>query len=214
MNSPFEYTILLPNNREEGKKYPVIYVMHGRGANEHDLLPLVEEIQEDFIIIGIRGALPEGPGFAYFYNISHGNPNRETFDPCIKNLETFLQYAGQTYPIDASHQYLLGFSQGAILSMSLAVVLGSQIKGIIAMNGYVPQFVKEEYPQKPLDHVSIYLSHGEFDHVYPLEHGQDNYRFFNERSKKVHFSSYPVGHGICYENQQEFIKWLYEDLAE
>lgn len=214
MKSPFEYTINLPSKMEEGKKYPVIYAMHGRGTNEQDILPLIQELQNDFILIGIRGSLVEGPGYAYFYNRSHGNPDRELFDDCVKNLESFIDYAAQTYPIDPSYQYLLGFSQGAILSMTLALTMGNKIKGIVALNGYVPQFVKEEYPKEPLDNVSLYISHGEYDHVYPIEFGQENQRFFKDRSNKLFFATYPIGHGVSYENKQDFIKWLYEDLSD
>ena len=39
----------------------------------------------------------------------------------------------------------MGFSQGAILSMTLGLKLGNRIKGIIALSGYIPAFVKEEY---------------------------------------------------------------------
>ncbi|RKD25924.1 hypothetical protein BEP19_03065 [Ammoniphilus oxalaticus] len=213
MKSPLEYTVLQPANAQPDKKYPVIFVMHGRGANEHDLLPLVEELQNDFIIFGIRGDVPEGPGFAYFTNISHGNPDRASFDRCIEKLQGVIDYAAKTYPIDTNYQYLLGFSQGAILSMSLAVAMGNKIKGIVSMNGYIPTFVKEDYPAVPGENVSIYLSHGEVDHVYPLEHGLDNKQFFEGRGNKAHFSSYPVGHGITPGNRDEFVKWLYDDVA-
>jgi phospholipase/carboxylesterase len=214
MKSPLEYTVHLPIKIEEGKNYPVLYALHGRGTNEHDILPLVQELQNEFILIGIRGGVPEGPGFAYFYNISHGNPDRESFDQAVKNLESFMDYAVQTYPIDNSQQYFLGFSQGAILSMTLALRLGNKIKGIIAMNGYIPKFVKDEYTAIPMDCVSIYLSHGETDHVYPIEYGVDNARFFQAQGYKMHFSAYPIGHGITYENKEEFIDWLHNDRKQ
>jgi len=44
--------------------------------------------------------------------------------------------------------------------MTLALTLGNKIKGIVALSGYVPKFVKEEYPIKPIDEVSVYISHG------------------------------------------------------
>jgi len=212
MKSPLEYKILLPANMEEGKKYPVIYVMHGIGSNEENILGLVQELRNDFILIGIRGSLQQGNGFAYFTIQGFGNPHREVFDRSIELLESFIEYASKTYPIDETHQYLLGFSQGAILSMTLALTLGNKIKGIVALSGYVPKFVKEEYPIKPIDEVSVYISHGEFDPIFPLQIGKENEEFFKGRNNHIRFTSYPVGHEVSYENQKDFIHWIYQDL--
>ncbi|WCK52333.1 alpha/beta hydrolase-fold protein [Aneurinibacillus sp. Ricciae_BoGa-3] len=212
MKSPLPYKILLPAKIEEEKKYPVIFVMHGIGSNEENVLSLVQELRDDFILIGIRGPLNQGNGFAYFTIQGYGNPHRDIFDESIAKLEKFIDYAAQTYPIDENHQYLLGFSQGAILSMTLALTMGNKIKGIVALNGYVPQFVKEEYRIKRIDDVSIYISHGEFDPIFPLQIGKENKDFFTERSQNVRFTTYPVGHEVSHENQKDFVKWVYQDL--
>ena len=43
--------------------------------------------------------------------------------------------------------------------MTLGLTLGNKIKGIVALSGYIPAFVKEEYEIKPVDQViSIYFS--------------------------------------------------------
>ena len=67
----------------------------------------------------------------------------EYFDESVKKLKEFIEYASNTYPIDPNKKFIIGFSQGAILSMALALVLGEKIKGIIPMQGYIPTFVKE-----------------------------------------------------------------------
>ena len=59
-------------------------------------------------------------------------------------LQGFIQTVLDKYPIDPNHIYVAGFSQGAILANSLALVLGEKISGIVSMNGYVPEFVVEE----------------------------------------------------------------------
>ncbi|MEW9668991.1 alpha/beta hydrolase [Ammoniphilus sp. 3BR4] len=212
MNSPLDYTIHLPANREKEKKYPVIYAMHGKGSNEQNMLRLLQGLENDFILIGIRGGIPQGNGYEYFSIKSIGNPNRDSFDKSVKDIESFIEYAKQSYPIETNHQYLLGFSQGAILAMTLALTMGNQIKGIVALNGYVPLFVKDEYPIKSVEDLSIYISHGEYDPVFPLTIGKENEAYFREKSQNVHFTAYAVGHEVSYENQQEFIKWLYNDL--
>ena len=72
----------------------------------------------------------------------------EYFDESINKLKEFIEYASNNYPIDPNKKFIIGFSQGAILRMTLALalalVLGEKIKGIIPMQGYFPTFVKED----------------------------------------------------------------------
>jgi len=208
MNSDFTYQIHIPPDKEPWKKYPVIFALHGIGYNEQDILALVDDVKNEFILIGIRGHLTYENGFAYYYLKGYGNPDRELFDNSIKMLVNFIEYASATYPIDPGRKYLLGFSQGAILSMSLALVLGNGIKGIVSMNGYIPTFVKEEYPVKPIQNMSIFLSDGEFDPIFPVNIGQENYQYLVERAASVVYTTYPVGHEITEDNKRDLVHWL------
>jgi len=208
MNTNVLYNISLPSDLGEGKKYPVIYAMHGMGSDEKDIMSLIEEIKENFIIIGIRGPLVMNSGFAYFTIKSFGNPNIDSFDEAIEKIEDFIDNSPNKYPIDPSRQFLLGFSQGAILSMSLALKMGNKIKGIIALSGYIPKHVKENYEIQPVNEISIFIGHGEFDQVFPFNIGNENYEFFKTRNKLLSFNSYPIDHQISLKEKNDFIVWL------
>jgi len=209
MNSPFVFTVHLPSNLEKGEKYPVIYVMHGMGSSEKDILGLIEELQNDFILIGIRGSLSKDNGFVYFNIKSFGNPDIDSFDKAVSNLKEFIDNAPKSYPIDTAKQYLLGFSQGAILSMTLALILGDKLKGIIALSGYIPKHVKENYPIKPFEDLSVFISHGELDPIFPVSIGKDNYDFFKERDENVTYRHYQMEHEVSLETKKDFVKWIY-----
>jgi len=196
---------------EPGRKYPVIFALHGIGYNEKDMLKLVADLKNEFILIGIRGNLTYQNGYAYYFLKSYGNPEREMFDDSMKNLQDFLEYALQKYPIDSERKYLIGFSQGAILSMSLALVLGDEIKGIVAMNGYVPSFVVEDYPVKSIQQMSVFVTQGETDEIFPLNVGQENYEFFRQHAGSVKYTIYPAGHEITNEIQNDLVLWLKQD---
>jgi phospholipase/carboxylesterase len=212
METTFSYKIHTPENIDPEKKYPVIFALHGIGYNENDILELVEELKSEFILIGIRGHLPYENGYAYYYLKGYGNPDRELFDNSMKMLQEFIEYASKKYPIDPEQRYLLGFSQGAILSLSLALVLGRAVKGIVAMNGYIPLFVKEEYPVKPINHLSVFLSDGEFDEIFPPKIGRENYDYLIDRAASVKYTTYAAGHEISQENQKDLVKWLKENV--
>ncbi|MFC5449444.1 alpha/beta hydrolase [Paenibacillus aestuarii] len=213
MNPAYLYDIHLPARMDSAKKYPVIFTLHGKGSNEHNMFGLVAPLADDFIIIGIRGDLPLGSGYQYYDLKSLGNPIRELFDEAVKKLQAFIAYATEKYPIDASKRYLLGFSQGAILAMTLALTMGDQLKGIVALNGYVPEFVKTEYPLRSVKDVSIFISHGEYDSIFPIRIGHENASYFQDLAPSLTFKLYPTDHGVSEDNQHDVLNWLQQDAG-
>ncbi|WJH35711.1 alpha/beta hydrolase-fold protein [Paenibacillus sp. CC-CFT747] len=213
MNPAYPYDVHLPANRDPGKKYPVVFTLHGKGSNERNMFGIVSPLADDFIIIGIRGNLPLGAGYQYYELKSLGNPIREKFDEAVKQLEAFMEYATEKYPIDPAKRYLLGFSQGAILSMSLALTMGNGLKGIVALNGYVPDFVKAEYSLHSVKEVSVFVSHGEYDSVFPVRIGHETAAYFKDQTPLLTFKIYPTDHGVSEENQLDVLNWLKQDAG-
>ncbi|MGW9164851.1 alpha/beta hydrolase [Priestia megaterium] len=208
------YELCKPSRVELNKTYPAIFVMHGMGSNEQNMLSLVDGLDDTFYIFSIRGPLSYPPGFAYFTIQGYGKPHRGVFNHVISQLTSFIDYAGEQYPLDHDYLYLLGFSQGAIASMTLGLTLGDRIKGIVALSGYIPGFVKEEYALKPVNHLSLFISHGEFDNVLPYKWGLESYAFFQGLGAQVTFQDYPEGHTISLKNHQDFMKWILDDLTK
>lgn len=61
-----------------------------------------------------------GQGYQYYKLKSLGNPVREMFDRAVGLLEQFIEFASEKYAVDPARRYVMGFSQGAILAMTLA----------------------------------------------------------------------------------------------
>lgn len=213
MKPAYLYDIHMPANMNPERKYPVIFTLHGKGSNEKNMMGLVAPLAADFIIINIRGDLTLGNGYQYYELKSLGNPIRELFDQAVQNLEAFIRYATEKYPVDAQKRYLLGFSQGAILSMTLALTMGDQLKGIVALNGYVPAFVKTEYSLQSVKNTSVFISHGEFDSVFPVRIGHETAAYFQDLTSHLTFKLYPTDHGVSEENQRDFVRWLESDAG-
>lgn len=213
MNAPYQYDVSLPAGYEDNRQqnYPVIFTLHGKGSDERNMLPLVQPLVGDFIIIGIRGDLPIGMGYQYYELKSLGNPIREQFDRAITGLRQFIDATSGAYRIDKSRRYLLGFSQGAILSLTLALTMGDALKGIVALNGYIPGFVKTEYPHGNVEKVSVLITHGEYDSVFPIPIGRETSAYMQELAPRTVFATYPSDHGVSPQNQRDLVAWLRED---
>ncbi|WP_458413522.1 alpha/beta hydrolase [Schinkia sp. CFF1] len=214
MSAPMIYELRRPKNYDQNKKYPAIFMMHGIGSNEKNMLSLTAELEDKFYIFSIRGHLPQPPGYSFFTIEAYGKPHRDVFDQGIDNIINFIDYATENYNVDNNHLYLLGFSQGAILAKTLGLVLGNKLKGIVALSGYIPKFVKEEYNIMPVTQLSVFISHGQFDNVLPYEWGVKSSEFFKELGADVTLKSYQEGHTVSMQNHEDFVTWILNDLQK
>lgn len=196
------------------KKYPALVLIHGRGSNEQNMFDLVEGLEEHFFIFSVRGHVPHPPGYAFFTFQVYGHPDRDVFDEGIELITSFIDYAVEKYPIDTSRVYLLGFSQGAVASNTLALTLGDRIKGIVSLSGYIPEFVKTDYDKKPVDKLSVYISHGVEDPVLPYEWGEAAKDYFEKAGANVAFYSYDSAHTVSLKNKQDLQQWLLDELKK
>jgi phospholipase/carboxylesterase len=73
--------------------------------------------------------------------------------------------------------------------------------------------VETEYPLKSIKNVSVFISHGEFDTVFPVRIGHETAEYFQNQSTRLTFKTYPNDHGVSEENQQDFVNWFKTDAA-
>src|SRR5690606_29420377 len=126
-NSSDTYAVYLPEQYSEDKKWPVIMVFSPVG----DAVEAVKRFQESADRYGYVIASPD--------EVKNGN-----YQENLLKSRTFYSEVIRRYSIDKNAIYLAGFSGGARLAMSIAV-MSSQIKGVIACGasfsnvpGYVP----------------------------------------------------------------------------
>lgn len=206
----FVTRVSLPKSPDPSKRYPVIYALHGRGSDEKDIYSLVQDLEEDFILIALRGPLQSSPGFSYFDIHRIGFPVIESFEAVLKGLSGFMAEAQKRYPIDPDRQFFVGFSQGAILSLSLAARLGSKLRGIAALHGYLPEHVRSGQIAPKSDRLAVLIAQGATDPLFPPEIGRQNEAFFKTLTQDLTYRVYPHGHSVSGQEVKQLTEWLKE----
>ncbi|QSB10163.1 alpha/beta fold hydrolase [Lysinibacillus fusiformis] len=214
MNTPFTFNHTQPTNMDPTKKYPGIFLLHGMGSHEDDLPTLVQDFQEQCHIFSLRGPITQKPGYAFFTIQEVGQPDRAIFDKVLVALQRFLLEAIDEYQIDPHKVFVLGFSQGAVLAQSLAFVMGNLVTGIVALSGYTPKFVTEEYAIRSVEHLQAFISHGDYDYVIPSQWGMESKEIFEQFGATVTFKQYPDGHGVTPDNLRDLVAFLAQQLQE
>ncbi len=199
-------------------KAPLLLLLHGYGSNEEDLFSFANELPNEYFIVSARAPFDLQPYGHAWYAI-HFTPDNEKFsnnEEAIVSrdlIASFIDELIETYPIDPENISLIGFSQGTILSYSVALSYPEKIKNVVALSGYLNQDILiEDYNSKDHTKLDFYISHGSADQVIPNTWANKAPHFLNDLNIKNSYREFPVGHGVAPQNFYEFKMWLQEKL--
>lgn len=193
-------------------------MLHGYGSNESDLFSFAEELPDEFLIISVRAPLPLHPYGHAWYNIFWDNSTGKFSDDeqakvSRDRIADFIDEAVAIYPVDKEKVTLVGFSQGTILSLAVALSYPEKISNVIGLSGYMnPEILKDGYQSKDFSRLSVYSSHGTSDQVIPVAWARKTKPFLDGLGIENSYSEFPVGHGVAPQNLAELKDWLQRHL--
>jgi phospholipase/carboxylesterase len=156
-----------------GEPAGALVLLHGRGADEHDLFPLLDLFDPERRLLGVtpRGPLSLPPGGRHWYALGGiPTPDPETFLSTAPRLAAFLD----ALPVSAERVVLGGFSQGTVMSWAMSLnPRRPRPAGVVALSGFLPRV--EGYPLEPerLAGVPVLVAHGALDPVIPARFGAE-----------------------------------------
>jgi phospholipase/carboxylesterase len=146
---PLLYYEEIPGKRPDS---PVLILLHGLGANEQDLLPLVDYIARGWHAISLRAPFQtEFGGYAWYSFIQGAGPEASSYKQGVKELAAFFEDAHKSNP--KAKMVTLGFSQGALMALSAATLRIPGFVAVAALSGYLPP---EDMLPAPLDRLRGY----------------------------------------------------------
>jgi phospholipase/carboxylesterase len=191
--------------------HPSLLLLHGRGTDESDLLPLAAELDPRLFVVSARAphAFPWG-GHAW-YDLDPrgvGYPEAVTLETSLQRLDRFLNEIVEAYPIDPKRLYVGGFSMGAAMSGTLALLHPERVAGAVMLSGYLP--IHAGLPFRPEDAAGhpIFEAHGIYDDVIPVWGGRISRDAFSKTPVELTYREYPIGHQTSYEELQDLSRWL------
>lgn len=194
------------------KNPPLLILLHGYGSNELDLFSFADELPETLVIVSLRAPYEMGHGGYAWYDINLDSKNNKFSDlnqarKSLQKITTTIDYIKTKHNTNPNNTFLLGFSQGAILSYALSFNFPNKIEHVIALSGYLnSELIPKENTQKI--HTDYYISHGVVDQVIPVEWARKAGPFLDSKGLKNEYSEYPVGHGVAPQNFFSFKKWI------
>jgi phospholipase/carboxylesterase len=178
----------------EGEPRGTLVLLHGRGADEHDLFPLLDALDPERRLNGFtpRGPLSLPPGGAHWYRLGGiPTPDPDTFWPSFTALAELVD--GLQRPL-----VLGGFSQGAV--MSYAIGLGrtpaNRPAALLPLSGFMPVVEELELDLAGLDGFPVAIAHGALDPVIAVDHSRAARDLLAGSGADVAYHEGPYGHTI------------------
>jgi phospholipase/carboxylesterase len=188
-------TLVARERPAAGEAAGALVLCHGRGADEHDLAPLLDALDPERRLHGYtpRAPLALPPGGAHWYVVPRvGYPDPATFHESLALLAQWLD----GLPFPPERIVLGGFSQGAV--MSYAVGLGEgrpRPAALVALSGFVPVVdgwdLDTETPFPP-----IAIAHGTYDPVIPVELGRRARSLLEAAGAEPLYREFPIEHWV------------------
>lgn len=212
--SNLHYIVREPKVASE--KPPLLILLHGYGSNEQDLFSFAEELPDTLLIVSAQAPLSMGFGGYAWYSINFDDKNGKFSDlkeakESIDKIAVFIDEMKTKYNTAADKTFLLGFSQGSILSYSLSFFYPNKVNYVIALSGYINTELLPENISTEIK-TDYYCSHGSVDQVLPVEWARNTKPFLDNLGFNNVYSEYNVGHGVAPQNFYSFKNWIDERL--
>ena len=179
-----------------GEPAGALVLLHGRGADEHDLYPLLDLLDPERRLLGVTPGGPHHlpPGGRHWYALGGiPTPDPATFAATAPRLAALLD--GLPVPMD--RVVLGGFSQGTVMSYAMSLGPGRpRPAGLVAMSGFLPRV--EGWPLEPerLRGVPVGIAHGSLDPVIPAQFAAEAEATLTAAGADVLRLSSPVPHMV------------------
>jgi phospholipase/carboxylesterase len=204
--------------KTKNKNTSLLILLHGYGSNEEDLFSFANELSDELLIISARAPQVLGFGSYAWYTINFTNTQGKFSDipEAIESMETiavFIDEMQKKYNISPENTFLLGFSQGTILSYAVAFNYPKKVQKIIALSGYLnPELLPDNIGTNDYSKLDFFISHGSVDQVIPVVWGNKAPGILKNLNIRNSYKEYPVGHGVAPQNFFDFKKWIDERM--
>ena len=165
----------------------------------------------------MRAPNTQGPGSYAWFEVAF-TPQGPVIHPAQaeasrKALITFLDEAVTAYGADPKQVYLMGFSQGAIMSASVALTRPQLVAGAVLMSGRIlPQIQPLIASDDELSGLPLLVIHGTADMVLPIANGRASRQLLSSLPVELTYHEYKMGHEVSQESLADVTVWLTAQL--
>ena len=198
--------------------HPTLLTLHGRGANAFDLLGLAPHICNGrFLMICPQGPMetpigPDAVGYAWYPLSLGGPPDVSAMLSSREQLIRFLDEAATRYPIDPKKLVALGFSQGGVMTYTLALSMPQRFAALAALSSWLPVEIFQQSGMTEAQSLPTLVQHGSQDPMIQVNRARESVEKLREWRVPVTYREYEMGHEITPRSLSDLSAWFEEKV--
>lgn len=225
--------VVAPATMEEGRKYPLVIILHGHGANPENYAGLFERVDTSLeaIVCAPYGPYPiyqaPVPGFSWyprpeFYRevlargvvVEDRARRREEIETREQEVsESYVLAAIESvrarYPVDSNRIYVMGHSEGGVLAYGLALNNPAIIRGLIVVGARLRErHASEETISGAAGKLQVLICHSPEDTAMRFELAKAAHETLKAAGIRGELVAYAGGHGITTELVKTIARWI------
>lgn len=206
------YESRIPNGAKDGA--PVLVLLHGRGADERDLLALAAGLPDQLALISPRapfsGAeLGYGGGWAWYRFLGGNRPEPAHFAASVEALAALIEALPAELGFTPGPVIVGGFSQGGTTALGCALAHRASVAGVLMFSGFLADHPVVAANLANADGLPVFWGHGTQDPMMPFAGSAAPGRSALETAgAALTARDYPIGHWIDPRELADAAEWI------
>lgn len=207
------YQVRLTANKPQA----CLVLLHGVGGNETNFNAIAELVDPRILVVMPRGPIvlsAQAKQFGWFPVTFLSTGPVIDVDAAEKSrldLIKFTQQIQELYQIDHQHTVIAGFSQGGIMSASVALTKPKIVTGFGILSGRIlPEINPQIRDIANLKYLNGFIAHGEYDSKLPVSWANRSDEMLSDLGVPHQTKIYPINHEISPDMLNDFLVWLNE----
>lgn len=191
----------------------LLVLLHGVGGNETNLGGLAAAVPQDTLVVLPRGPLAIGPQQFAWFRVAFGASGPQIValeaDESRRLLIRFIEQLQARHGVDAIHTTVAGFSQGGIMSASVALTAPERAHAFAVLSGRIlPELEPAIASRERLSESRAFIGHGRQDDKLPVSWAERADAWLKALGIQPETRLYPGGHELTPAMAGDFLNWL------
>jgi len=194
-------------------------MLHGQNSSEKEMLGIASSFDERFLIICVRGLIDQYLGRNNWFQTELVSGswliNTIQLEHSRQALAKFIPESINAYNTNPAQTYLVGFSQGAVMTVQLLITNINALAGVAILSGQLlPEMRVTPTRLDAFRSFPVMITHGLQDEMYPVVCGRIIRDTMTSWGMKVSYHEYSSGHFLTSQILEDVRGWLSAQLDE
>jgi phospholipase/carboxylesterase len=211
-----EEWVLKVRHPASGPPRRIVLMLHGWTGDENVMWIFASRLPEDALLVAPRAihAASTG-GYSWHPRREDAWPHIDEFQPAVDSLLALLPKLASRLEMETNGKLtenfdLVGFSQGAALSYTLALLHPERVGRVAGLAGFVPEGAQRLAEARPLAGKKLFAAHGTQDNLVDVERARRGIAILEQAGAQVVYCEDEVGHKLsltCFKGLEAYFKY-------